>query len=566
MQQKPKIDFPRRRGALRRCGAWWIAGLLAVGSAWAQPPGFASDPAALGRLALRDERGSVSVGLLHAGETRFAFLQNDGQVALGERAPGDVAAQTLYEIGSISKVFTGLLLAQAVERGDLALEDRLGTLLQGQAVLSPEVGAITLRQLVTHSACLPWDPPDFEGYASGDPFSKFDRRRLLAALSNQPMTAAPPCPASYSNYGLGVVGLVLSQRYGKSWQHLVREHITGPLGMHDTVQDLGDKAGRMAPAFNNTVTAPLWDFDALAAAGALRSTTSDLLIFSRALMAGRNGPLGPAVERLLAPLGRFRESEIGYAVLMRGPPEKRTYFHAGVTGGFRALWMIAPDTQEAAVVLASSAHAQTSRVLVGLTASRYPVTLAPVTLDAASLAAYAGVYQVDRSTSFTFVPQDGLLYRRANGGGYRPLQPAGDDRFIDVDAGVVYAFARDNGRPDRLDLAQGGGRLRAVRTDKPAPTVAVIARDREADYVGRYHLGRTLRRNLDFDVKSEDGQLGVRSGNWERRPVFPVAGQPDRFAYENDRVQLQFERDASGKVVALVLHEGGVFRMERVGE
>ena len=455
------VGFALRRGALL------LSGLLAF-TAGAQPPSFATDPAELARMALRDERGSVSVGVLHADQSRFAFLQNDARVASPTSDAADAAdasAQPLYEIGSISKVFTGLLLAQSVERGDLALNDNLGALLQGKAWLSPAVAAITLRQLITHSACLPWDPPDFEGYASGDPFSRFSRRRLLAALSNQPMTAAPPCAAAYSNFGLGVVGLVLSERYGKPWQQLVRENITGPLGMQDTVQDLGVKAARMAPAFNHTAAAPLWDFDALASAGALRSTPSDLLIFSRALMAGRSGPLGPAVERLLTPLGRYRESEIGYAVMMRGPPDKRTYFHSGITGGFRALWMMAPDTQEAVVVLASSAHAQPGRVFTGLAASRYPVALSPATLDAASLNTYAGVYQIDRNTAFTFVPQNGNLYRRAIGGGYRPLRPAGNDTFIDTDVGAVYVFARENGALARVDIAQGGGRLRATRTD-----------------------------------------------------------------------------------------------------
>ena len=85
-------------------------------------------------------------------------------------------------------------------------------------------------------------------------------------------------------------------------------------------------------------------------------------------------------------------------------------------------------------------------------------------------------------------------------------------------------------------------------------------------YVGRFHLTRMLRRNLDFDVRAEDGQLVVRSSNWPRRPVFPIAGQPDRFAYENGKAELQFERDASGKVVALVLHENGVMRMQGVLE
>lgn len=323
-------------GPTRRCGALLLSGLLAFSTAWAQPPSFATDPTELARLALRDERGSVSVGVLHAGQARFAFLQNDGGVT----------------------------------------------------------------------------PPN------------------------------------------------------------------------------GDAADAV---------------DATARA---------------------------ARQAHLLPLRHHR-------------------------------WMMAPDTRKAVVVLTSSAHAQPGRVFTALAASRYPVALSPVTLDAALLGTYAGVYQVDRNMAFTFVQQNGNLYRRAIGGGYRPLRPAGNDTFIDTDVGAVYVFAHENGALARVDITQGGGRLRATRTDKAAPTMAVVAPDLEADYTGRYHLGRTLRRNLDFDVKVEGGQLGVRSSNWERRPVFPMADRPDRFAYENARSQLQFERDADGKVVALVLYEGGEFRMRR---
>jgi D-alanyl-D-alanine-carboxypeptidase/D-alanyl-D-alanine-endopeptidase len=113
-----------------RRSALLLSGLLAFGAAWAQPPSLATDPAELARMALRDERGSVSVGVLHAGQARFAFVQNDGAIAT--RDAEATGAQPLYEIGSVSKVFTGLLLAQSIERGDLALDDNLGALVRGR--------------------------------------------------------------------------------------------------------------------------------------------------------------------------------------------------------------------------------------------------------------------------------------------------------------------------------------------------------------------------------------------------------------------------------------------------
>ncbi|WP_168173565.1 serine hydrolase [Polaromonas sp. A23] len=559
-------SFKRRlvRYCLGAVGALW---LVAAGS---QPLRFDADPNLFATLALGEEPGSVDVGVLTGGRVAYVARQNgmDGKAVSADASGAASQGRRIYEIGSISKVFTGLLVAQAVERGDLGLDDKLGVLLRGKVrFVSPEVEAITLRQLLTHSACVPRLPPDFsEDRTPENPYAVYNRQRLWLALGGLKLESPAPCAASYSNFGLGIVGEILSEHYGKPWHVLVRENITAPLGMYDTVQLLGDKSTRMAPAFNHAATAGVWDFQALAGAGALRSTAADMLIFSRAVMAGRNGPLGPAAERMLTPLGVFQSNRIGYAVMMRGPEGRRTYFHEGSTGGYRTLWMVAPDTQDALVVLTSNAHAQPGKAFVAITAMRYPIVTTPVAADAGVLAAYAGVFRVDKLTAFTFVPQDGLLYRRITGGGFRPMVQTGPDTFADTAFGVQYVFTRRDGAITGVDYTQGGGGMSGVRTGEAAPPTAVVPLDRQKDYVGRFSLDRTLRRPLDFDVKTENGQLAVRSGNWSRRPVFPVPGQADRFVYENPNAQLLFERDAGGKVVALVLFEGGVMRMHRMAD
>ena len=157
MKHKSRIPTQRFR---RACfGAICV---LWLGHAPAAPLTFATAPAVLVSTALGTERGSAVVGVFMDGRATYAF-QTNGSVGSAETQAAPLAeqAQQLYEIGSISKVFTGLLLAQAVERGDLALDDSLGALLQGKATLtSREVASITLRQLVTHSSCVPRIPPD----------------------------------------------------------------------------------------------------------------------------------------------------------------------------------------------------------------------------------------------------------------------------------------------------------------------------------------------------------------------------------------------------------------------
>ena len=569
----------------------------------AQPLGFAADPAAIARLAIARERGTVAVGTFQGGQSRFAVLQQAGDtsasmVSVNLLANAPVSnPQPLFEIGSVTKVFTGLLLAQAVEKGELSLDDNLAKLLPGKTIDSPGVAAITLRQLVTHTSCLPRAPADVnESMSHGNPYAVFTQVNLWQTLATLKIgtvaNPVPPCPAAYSNFGMGLLGELLSVRYGKPWHQLVRDNITVPLGMKDTVQHLDadghDFGARMAQGYNNRALVPPWAFQALAGAGALRSTAADVLVFSQAIMAGRGGPLGPAAERLLTPLGDYRGSPIGYAVFMRGPPERRIYFHDGLTGGYRTLWMIAPASHEAVIVLASNTHAPTGLAQVALTAHHYPPQASSRadarantrvnTAARVNLQDYQGVYKVDEMRSVAVLVQSGVSVRRITGGGYRPLQPAGSDTFVDPDYGVQYDFVRDNGvgtgamsgeiKRDvkSVVFAQGGAGFTAVKTADKLPEVGEMSAEKNKDYLGRFRRERVGRLPLDFEITAEAGQLWARSTNWPRYPVFPVKGEPDRFFYEVGNAALEFERDAAGKVVGLALFEGGVNRMVRVSD
>ncbi|WP_197523989.1 serine hydrolase domain-containing protein [Cupriavidus sp. USMAHM13] len=528
-------------------------------------PDFTTPPEQIARAVLADEPGTVAVGIWRQDHEQSALLRRaseDGPAMVQSAAAG---AEPLFEIGSISKLFTGLLLAQAVEHGELGLDDSLGTLLGGAYRLAPETAAITLRQLATHGACLPREAPGFPGYTEPNPFAAIDRQRLYAAVAGLRLAHAPPCAGAYSNFGMGLLGQLLADHYGKPWATLVRERITGPLGMHDTMQVLGARQERLVPGHFHLEPAPPWDFDALAGAGALRSSTTDLLAFARALSAGSAGPLGPAATRMLTPLGRYRAGEIGYAVMMRGTGAHRTYFHDGLTAGYRALLVFAPDTGEAAALLAANTHAEPSRLLTGVLARRYPpAATARGTPSDAELAAVSGSYRVDRDTLEIFAAQDGRLYRRLSGGGFRPLEPAGTDTFIDAPVGAEFVFRRQDGRVAGVDLYQGGGSYSASRTEAAAPAAVVIEPARAADYDGRYAGKRLLRTELKLDVRQSAGQLGVRLGNFWRQPVFPLPGRPDRFVFEDGRAQLQFTRDAGGKVDGAVLYDRGVISVRRL--
>jgi D-alanyl-D-alanine-carboxypeptidase/D-alanyl-D-alanine-endopeptidase len=443
------------------CVSVLLLGLPGLGPvAWAQPLSLAADPAVMGRVALGElKHGQAAVGIWRDGKAHEARVQAGD--ATPAAAPGS-GAPPLFEIGSISKVFTGLLLAQAVERGDLGLDDRLGDMLAGRVVFSsPAVASITLRQLVTHSSCLPRLPPDFrEAGPPESPYRRYDRPRMWAALASLQLTQAPPCEASYSNLGFGLLGEILSERYGKPWGDLVRERITAPLGMNDTLQHLGEQAPRLAPGFDGRQPTAPWDMQAFAGAGALRSTVPDLLRFSRAVLAGRNGPLGPAAERMLTPLGRIDTGEIGYGVWIRGPKERRSYFHEGWTSGYRSVWMVLPETQEAFVLLTSNGQAQPWRVRNAIAGSYYPVGAPPFTLPADQLAPYAGLYRSSVGGTITVVAQDGVLFRRPVNVSYRPLTPGRPGSLRGSGAGPELPV-----HAQRWPAGCGHGHARRGRTD-----------------------------------------------------------------------------------------------------
>src|SRR5215210_389323 len=123
------------------------------------------------------------------------------------------AERVLFEIGSISKVFTGILLADAVQAGKLGLDDTLAQRLPVKFA-DPAAGAVTLKQLATHTSCLPRLPTNMNP-AGDDPYAQYDNRALFEYLASAKLAGQPPCAAAYSNLGFGILGVVLETAWGK---------------------------------------------------------------------------------------------------------------------------------------------------------------------------------------------------------------------------------------------------------------------------------------------------------------------------------------------------------------
>jgi len=215
----------------------------------------------------------------------------------GSHEPHGVATEdVLFEIGSTSKIFTGLLLAQAVVERRISLDSRITDLLPNQTFADERVGKIALRQLATHTSGLPSHANDFrDGADPSDPWVHYDRPRFMAWLGRVQLEGDNPFGISYSNFGMALLGELLAGVYQMKWEDLIRVKITQPLKMNDTVVTLNrEQQRRLATPNMGTETVKSMNFLVLVGAGGLRSTASDMITFGRALIAPEQTPLKDA--------------------------------------------------------------------------------------------------------------------------------------------------------------------------------------------------------------------------------------------------------------------------------
>jgi serine-type D-Ala-D-Ala carboxypeptidase/endopeptidase len=286
-------------------------------------------------------------------ELVVALLGPDGVQSV---ALGGADGATLFEIGSVTKAFTGLLLAEMAIRGDLDPDDLLVRHLVGDPSQNPGLGEIRLHQLATHTSGLPRLPPDLSPVSLLDPYADYDAVRLGSLLSGiQPSRGAGES-YEYSNLGAGVLGHALAHRGDAALSGLIRDRLVVPLELERTGFPDDVPAGtRIARPHAGAEEVPGWQFNALGGAGGMWSTAEDLLRFLAAQLAPPTAPIGDAIrlaqqEWATGP-GNVRLG-LGWHIL-RFPAVGKVYFHNGGTGGSRAFMAFAPDAGTAALVLAN---------------------------------------------------------------------------------------------------------------------------------------------------------------------------------------------------------------------
>jgi len=378
-----------------------------------------------------------------------------------------ITPDTVFEIGSLTKVFTAVLLADMVRTGELSYSDTIAYLAPEGTEFPSEIGAITLAQLSTHVSGLPRRPSNLPAEREFGPYARYSAADLFSFLRESELAAEPGTNYAYSNLGMGLLGELLATKAGMSYGQLLQSRIFGPLEMDTTVTH-GLPEGQDFAQPHDMLSRPTarWDFDALAGAGAIRSTARDMAIFIEAALHGEQ-PIAQSIRetmRVTFPRpGRDRGDHPAW-IWPYSDSGLRIFWHDGGTGGSRSVLAIDPDNGGRGIFIA----ANTVNSVIDAALHDFDPTYSVRTFeqireislpDDVQLDDYAGIYQIGEEQLTISAAQDGLTAQFTGDGSY-PLLPYKRDGFFYTVADAQIVFTRENGSVIGATLIQGG-----VRTD-----------------------------------------------------------------------------------------------------
>jgi len=432
----------------------------------------AIDPRAVSDSAIRavikdrvDSKRSVgiAVGILDPdGHTRvFSYG------ASGTSRPID--ANSVFEIGSITKTFTATTLADMVVKGEVKLDDPVAKYLPSTAHVPSRNGReITLVDLATQSSGLPRMPSNFAPKDQSNPYADYTEQQAIDFVSGYALTRDPSEKYEYSNLGMGLLGIALEHREGLGYEALVRKHVIDPLKMSDTrVTFTPSMKERLALGHDdagNVVSN--WDIPGLAGAGALRSTVTDMLKYVAANVDPARSPLTAAIE--LAHQKRHGTDNpklnLGLAWhILTTPFGNDITWHNGGTGGYRTFIGFDPARHTGVVVLSNS-NIGVDDIGLHFIDPRLPLAPAPVkvahteiTLSPDVLDRYVGEYELAPQFHIIVTRDGNALYGQPTGQDKVQLFPEKEDEFFlkVVDAQIV--FTKDSsGKVTGMVLKQNG--------------------------------------------------------------------------------------------------------------
>jgi CubicO group peptidase (beta-lactamase class C family) len=376
---------------------------------------------------------------------------------------------TVFEIGSITKVFTATLLADMVRRGEIELDDPIQLYLPtGVTAPTRKQASITLLDLATHTSGLPRLPGNLQPADPSNPYADYTAQQMYEFLDGYGLQRDIGEQYEYSNYGAGLLGNLLANAGGAEYADLIAQRITAVLGMDDTAVELSeDMRERLAQGHSGSTPVANWDIPILAGAGALRSTAADMLTFLAANLGLVDTPIEPALSDTHSARRPTNSPamQVGLGWHIRTGGNGETVWHNGGTGGYRSFAGFAREGRTGVIVLTNSNRSADD---IGFHFLDPSFPLQPVRtkrpVDVAVLERYVGQYELTAALVFDIQLESGQLTAQLTGQDSFPIYAASETEFFYtvVDAQITFEVD-ENGQVTALVLHQNGMDQRARR-------------------------------------------------------------------------------------------------------
>lgn len=549
-----------------------IKGLL-IGLLWLAPLYAADIP----ETAKNHIRERVAKGLNQG--IVIAVIDADGVAIFSEgttKKGGDkLNEHKVFEIGSISKTFTTLILADMVQKGEVSLDDPISKYLP-DGVKAPRYKGqdITLGHLATHRSSLPRMPANFEPSNPNDPYADYDEALLYAFLNSLELDRDIGSQFAYSNLGMGLLGTLLARVANTDYETLLQQRVLDPLKMKETWVAVTDQNREMfAFGHSGGEQTSNWHMGSLAGAGTVKATLADMVTYMSAQMGLKPSKLQKAMRLSQQ---EYQNYGMGLGWMFEG---ENILQHGGATGGYQAYAAMLRDGSKGVVVLTNSDESVRT---LGLHVLKPELELPPVrqhienALTSIAINEGAGAaiqkyihYKVNYPEEYDF-SEGGL-----NNLGYHLLR---EDKVADAIAifelnvaenpqssntydslGEAYKIKGNTDMAIKhysksIDLNPNNvnamNMLKEMGTSYQRKEQELSEADL-APYLGQFQLNE----RLVFTVSHQGSQLLVQLTGQGAIPVFPTG--KDRFYAKVVDAQISFNRAQDGRVESLTLHQNG---------
>lgn len=297
----------------------------------------------------------LSIGIIQNGETNFYHY---GET---KKESGNLPNNTtIYEIGSITKTFTGFLLAQAIKDKKVSLDDDIRKFMATKyANLEFEGNPILIKHLVNHTSTLPRLPENLDQQPNFDPenpYANYSKEMISMYLQDFKMNAQPGIKQEYSNFGMALLGIILENIYKTSYQSLVKNYISMPFKMKNTFENVptANLNINFASGYNSDgLKTKSWNLRSFVAAGGIKSTIEDMTKYLQENIAETNPKIALSHEITFT----NEKQSNGYAwVIYKTKDNNNLIWHNGGTGGFTSFCGFIKEKNIGIVVLNNSTN------------------------------------------------------------------------------------------------------------------------------------------------------------------------------------------------------------------